>query len=359
MQAVVNGALKAFDVRWCHVTHVWEWESLKNDLPSFNRLRTIHAINVFRQGGIFIKWKQYMTDESWSRPILLVPGSKIQQIASLRPDRVPQSFGKKASAMLSWVDKFETLLADSPYKVDDHRADLEWLRRVIRGTEPTYISGLNLGDIVEDLRRLGNAPAASATSAPAVVALPEDQLVQLFPGADHVGMPQDLLVAISGVWEPALSPDYIAPGMFLICRARADTTFHDNRLLFTLGRLVPDAPSAADGFVLVSWWVPPFNKAAKFKPGRRKNVLDYFGAWRPFDDLDMTEVGQSNMPPGIVNKEQDVLLSVPELEADGTIPYICLDSLRSQYGIDMTGLSVSSTTGGSRYRNYVLFMRAD
>ena len=44
-------------------------------LPEMTRLGRIHVLNFFRDGGIWVKWKQYMTSESWSKPILLIPES--------------------------------------------------------------------------------------------------------------------------------------------------------------------------------------------------------------------------------------------------------------------------------------------
>ena len=46
-------------------------------LPEMTRLGRIHVLNFFRDGGIWVKWKQYMTSESWSKPILLIPESDI------------------------------------------------------------------------------------------------------------------------------------------------------------------------------------------------------------------------------------------------------------------------------------------
>ena len=91
MQAIVNQACSAWHIQWVHQTHVWNWESLGEHLPKFHNLATVHAINIFRAGGIWIKWKMFMTDETWSRPVLLVPAKEIPNIAALRPDRLEQT----------------------------------------------------------------------------------------------------------------------------------------------------------------------------------------------------------------------------------------------------------------------------
>jgi hypothetical protein len=42
------------------------------------------------------------------------------------------------------------------------------------------------------------------------------------------------------------------------------------------------------------------------------------------------------------------------LSSDATLPYDVFDALRSHHGIDVTGLSVSSTHRGNLYRSYAL-----
>ena len=80
MFAIVGKALKSFQIRVDHLHSVWAWKELQGHLPHFGNLRTVHVINLFRRGGIWVKWKQYLTDESWSRPVLLVEASNLSLI---------------------------------------------------------------------------------------------------------------------------------------------------------------------------------------------------------------------------------------------------------------------------------------
>ena len=71
----------ACDVKTAHLSQVWGWkELLEHD--STSRMRNLdpaHAFRFFRSGGIYMQWKQWCTDEQWSRPILLVPQQQQQQ----------------------------------------------------------------------------------------------------------------------------------------------------------------------------------------------------------------------------------------------------------------------------------------
>ena len=106
----------------------------------------------------------------------------------------------------------------------------------------------------------------------------------------------------------------------------------------------------------VEWWVPPSAPEATTKPGRKKQVLDIFGPWQALGACTPDNLGDYALPAPSVRGEA-VLLSVPELEPDGSIPYPVFDRLRTEHHIDVTGLTLTNTLAGSRYRHWALLRR--
>ena len=72
----------------------------------------------------------------------------------------------------------------------------------------------------------------------------------------------------------------------------------------------------------------------------------------PFANLDMGDAAATNLPQVIVNN--DDILEIFDLDADGRIPFTILDDLRKKHGIDVTSLSMSQTHFGNIYRAHVL-----
>jgi len=358
LRGIVDAALAGFDIRWEHFNSLWRWEELGATLPNFQRVRNVHAINVFRSGGVWIKWKMYMTDAAWSRPRLLVPPGEIRRIAAMRPGRMMQSFGDEASQMHSWVDRLETFLDGLP---DDmlnlHRADLAWLHAVIDGRDGECRNGPELDEVIGDLRRLGGVAGEAASEPSTIVPYPEDILVEAFPGADHPSLPQDCLVTIKGIHEPALPPGLVLPGMFLCVRPTENARARGEQLPFLLGRHLPDGAAAANEGFLVEWYVPPLGKETTPKPGPKKLIMDIFGVWQGCGSCAPVDLGELVLPDCIVRPD-DVLCTFTEFDDDGGIPFDIFDALRKNHGIDCTGLRLTSTLMGHRYRHYVLMMRS-
>jgi hypothetical protein len=152
-------------------------------LPEMTRLSRIHVLNFFRDGGIWVKWKQYMTSDTWSAPVLLIPERDIPNVARWRPEQRHQSF-KKPSTKLAWLNKFEVSLADATWSLDKHADALAHLRDIVNSMAPMYQAGPNVEEILVDLMKLGGQgrEAAAATTS-SDHAYPADLIVQLFPGA--------------------------------------------------------------------------------------------------------------------------------------------------------------------------------
>lgn len=152
-------------------------------LPEMTRLSRIHVLNFFRDGGIWVKWKQYMTSDTWSAPVLLIPERDIPNVARWRPEQRHQSF-KKPSTKLAWLNKFEVSLADATWSLDKHADALAHLRDIVNSMAPMYQAGPNVEEILVDLMKLGgHGRAAAAATTSSDHAYPADQIVQLFPGA--------------------------------------------------------------------------------------------------------------------------------------------------------------------------------
>ena len=84
MWAVMQRVLsETYDIEVAHLNTVWDWTSLEqtNEFPRLSRLHNIHQLHVYRdRDGIYCKWKQYMTDDAWSHPVLLLARSRTADI---------------------------------------------------------------------------------------------------------------------------------------------------------------------------------------------------------------------------------------------------------------------------------------
>ena len=105
--------------------------------------------------------------------------------------------------------------------------------------------------------------------------------------------------------------------------------------------------------VAVVWYAPGLASAETFRSGTKKKLLDIFGPWTSLHTLTLAEGRARNLPAPVVNLA-DILECNFALSSDGTLPYDVFDALRRQHGIDVTGLSMSSTHRGNLYRSYAL-----
>ena len=111
IQHLTDG-LPSFNFSWSHLTRVWNWKGLSAfDIPPLHGLARVHCVNIFRNRGIWVKWKQYMTSEYWSRPVLLIPPHEMPALAAWRPDQVVQEWSPNdQTSKLAWVNKLEKYL---------------------------------------------------------------------------------------------------------------------------------------------------------------------------------------------------------------------------------------------------------
>ena len=352
MWSHITNAVKSHDISISHVTDAWAFKELQdgNGISEIKGVRHPHVFSIFRRGGVYIQWKQYMTDEVWSRPVLMLPPNLMRTVGALRPQRIDFEF-KQKNSMLAWIDKLSMSLANV-HGTCKHRArDLEWLRALILKKDPAYNPQISLDKLIDDLIAIGKQGSTRARAS--TDTFPQDQIAQLLPGADQVHVPPDYLMHISGQHDPPPPPpDVVIPGHFLIVKNTTGAEYHGESLLFLMGKLLPDVMTVANNRMLVEWWLPSRSPESNFRGGRRKHVVDLFAEWRPADSLPLSELAGLTLPPGLLDP-QLVLITNVEL-ADGKLSFHTLDTLRLRHGLDCTALSRSSTTDGIIYRNYVL-----
>ena len=201
---VFMGQLRGFSFDAFHLNKIWKW---KDGMPLFGweqmkYMHRVHVINIYRAAdGIYVKWKQYLTSEQWSKPVLILPRHLFAAVRGWCPVLLEQAFGgSDATSKNLWLDKLEVALADSVLH-DKYKRDIDDLRRVIRMESPeANNSGPNITQMIADIHTV------AAGRGPTVIMhcqheLPRDNEVLLFPGGDHLEMPADALVSRNQPWE--------------------------------------------------------------------------------------------------------------------------------------------------------------
>ena len=230
---ILSTSLSQYNMTFEHLYGMWDWTSFKEafDMPDIHGLGRCHKISIFRNRGIYMRWKQYLTDEAWSKSILLMPPSKMQDVASWRPAPIQPSF-EHASQYNAWIDKLEMFLSDGRSTIKDYKDSVQWLRDVFAHKVPIY-DGPTLSTIVDGLLRLGGQSKSKPSTALVACELPCDQIAQLFPGADHANQPVNMLVELSsrGVGIKRKPPNILMPGSHIICKSTATSTVNGNNTL--------------------------------------------------------------------------------------------------------------------------------
>ena len=153
MWDIITRAIQTHHIQALHTAQTWAFKELGDKhanihIPAITHLHFVHALNVFRmEQGIFIKWKQYVTDAAWSDPVCIVPARQMARIAALRPSRVQKHFAQKTE-MLAWLNKFSTHLQDMQGTYAKHKDAIAWLQAVICHEHPEYNDDTSLDDII-------------------------------------------------------------------------------------------------------------------------------------------------------------------------------------------------------------------
>lgn len=110
MAAVSTKALKGFEMNWSHHGSSYDFAELRRLYGiELHRYRNIHSLRLYVDNqGMWVKWRQYVSDETWSKPRLLVDYDRIAILAMAKPALVKHEFDEKTKAKhLNFLDKLE------------------------------------------------------------------------------------------------------------------------------------------------------------------------------------------------------------------------------------------------------------
>lgn len=186
MAEVIISTLRSYNLQWNHLGASLDFESLKRLLGiEIHHLRNVHDLEVFRtSGGIYCRWKQYLSDELWSRPRLIISGENMATVASARPPHIKHKFTEDAKGKFQdFLNKIEMQL--SGMGILDHKAQagMAWLRNV---TQVDSDHTMPIDDMISDILNGGAPIGAIRPDGGAVV--PDDLLLLNCPG--HVACQQ-------------------------------------------------------------------------------------------------------------------------------------------------------------------------
>ena len=274
---------------------------------------------------------------------MIVPAHLAKRIADWRPPRVCPRFDPKfVTANLTWLHKLGVALSETPQA--SRQDDLEHLADIVTGK--VRYKEVSLDTLLADLKRCHGQQQVTDTAG---MRMKDDQLVQLFPGADYPEMQVDALIQIPDRWAPSRRP-IITPESMIICEEQAKVC--GVQMPFMLAAVAgPTGPNVDDAApLIVQWWVPPMDKISN--RGRGKDCVDLFGPWRSAGVLTLREVADMELPSAVVDRSK-VLMGPVDL-ADGRLTYQDLDRLIDTHKIDVTGLSFTQTKNGNAFRLYRL-----
>jgi hypothetical protein len=263
MQDLISEGLSSYTISWAHASQSFDFENIRHSIGiNMKRMRNIHDLELFRDAaGIYVRWKQWMTDETWSHPKLVAPAAEIETIASLRPPGIPHHFQPaKANSGLALVSRLESELQATGMLTSRVKASIQELRSVWSGQSDQ--NEFPLSDLLDSLACTPKDNPIQLAVLPAAV--PSDVLYQSCPGHDLVGAPVETLVELSCQGVPVSSErrhSECIPGDLLIARVQTSS-----KLPFFLG-VLRDVSSGRDG--LVEWMHPQKSTECKFSSGKK------------------------------------------------------------------------------------------
>ena len=359
----VRETLLSVDLRSSHLSQVWNWKALcEGEMPGnkyrLHSLSSAHAYRFSRGNGIFMQWKQWATNETWSTPVQILSASEVATLKRWRPAEATMKFHEEGTAIRNWLGRLESWCASQPAGsayLGLHE-EFSWLRAAVDHTLPgTYAPGTKVDDILRDLQAL--PPCRPGTYAPGEQhrEFPEDIVAQLYRSADVHIPTQDALVRIEGLTHnsarAAIRSTTLVPGSHILVAAADGTRAHGHALPIVVGQVVDT--SCRNDTVLVTWYVPQLAPEANFRGGKKKQILDVFGPWSPESELGTSDMRLMRLPDPIVHTHA-ILEANFDFTENGTLPYDVFDTLRTRHSIDLTGFNASMTRHGNMYRSYVL-----
>jgi hypothetical protein len=341
-----------------HLDQVWDWHGQKKRrwFRKVTGLARVHAYRIYRSNGIYMEWKQWMTDEQWSKPVLLVPADKIATVAAWHPDTCPMAF-KKPDRMHEWLNKLQLWCASQQgEKFANVGPSFEWLHQVVDHKAPGYAPCSSVEKILSDVRALPRRIGKQPTSGAAYNI--DRQICLMYPGADVPRVPAADLVHIEQVTHKAdgqpirEQSNRITHGSLVVTRVPIDCKVRGYPIPFLVGQALDELITGSGKF-LVAWFAPPLAPAMTMRPGKRTHILDIFGSWCTTDHMSVPHLRESNFPDPWIAVD-DVLEANIEFAEDDTLPYWVFDALRLKHGIDVTGINFSRTHRGQLYECYAL-----
>ena len=400
--------------QWQHLGVSSDMEHIRGIIGvEFRRLRNVHHIELYRtQEGVWAHWKQYVTTEAWSKPLLLMHDDQVVLLSRLKPPGIPHAFNAtQVDGFTNFLKQLERVLSASG-RFEQFQSGLEWLQAV--GTNRGCFSGASIDEILADLRRMGSAFPIQQQGALPI--LPDDVLLAVAPGADIGPQPSENLVTVDGVpgGATATRKDWVTPGDLVIIAGHKNLPFNMGVLMdfddwlyscftcfFSLpGFFVHDLEVIADGCSRAHPAKSFFVQAGKrnvghlwlFKSffvqaGKRKcwtssapgslQMRSLFMKWRwcllQSDSAEMCielvhdvfklwgHVGNCHDEsldcfPWLRVAADQILEWDFALEGQDSneIPFSVLDALMDTHGMDLTGLKWSATVRGTRFRTHRL-----
>ena len=275
MLSHVQKQLRYCDMQSDHLAQVWHWKALL-ELPctrSMHNLDPAHAFRFSRSNGIYVQWKQWCTDEPWSKPLLLVPPCEILILGAFRPECHVMAFPSEGQAILDWINRLEAWCAGHPAGAyQGYEAEFHWLRQAATHNLPgAYTPGWTVADLLQDLRRL---PGQRPDGPVAPSAFPSDIITHLFPGADIPSIPTNALVKIDGLTHTpggrAIRSNVIHPGSPMVIRVPQETLVHNQAAPFLVAVAVETGSRQARAQqVVVVWYLPRMAPAETFRQGNK------------------------------------------------------------------------------------------
>jgi hypothetical protein len=263
MMNIIIEAMNKVNIIWEHLDSTWDWMETRTLIGiEFTKLRNIHDIEFFRtDGGIYVHWKQWMTDETWSAPVLLVVAENISRVGQARPAMIPNEFPEgERPKMKAFLDRLQMQQETAGTRAQ-RQGDFQWLYNVVDQEERSLKKDISLEQIVADLRLAGQSAARRASTGSSD-SFPSDILVQLFPGHDAPSLPVDSLLRIQGAAGRTTANDSSGPcleGSLIITRGRKSLPFHLGAIVAVLGAKA-----------MVQWWQPGQSREANMRAGRKK-----------------------------------------------------------------------------------------
>ena len=212
--------------QWQHLGVSSDMEHIRGIIGvEFRRLRNIHHIELYRtQEGVWAHWKQYVTTEAWSKPLLLMHDDQVVLLSRLKPPDIPHAFSAtQVDGFTNFLKQLERVLSASG-RFEQFQSGLEWLQAV--GTNRGCFSGASIDEILADLRRMGSAFPIQQQGALPI--LPDDVLLAVAPGADIGPQPSENLITVDGVpgGATATRKDWVTPGDLVIIAGHKNLPFN-------------------------------------------------------------------------------------------------------------------------------------